>query len=416
MICRQVLFSGQQIFGADILIFDTAFAESPVNYPYEFNDLLRLLVEGSGNRTVQNLLHFFEQRERSTSKHFLDVLMDGHSLVTSLPNHCWDIDTFMGIIENATAQFRETAPENRIGAMNGTNTAFPSLDALNMMNLEKPFADALLYSIRVRRENNWIEHTSETANVNSTNPSLSADSSVTPYWMDDCLLGHYPTELLDGSKCGKAINTTLHVSGKLPLSATDEHLVEQRQGYVHFVGALVIALSLVQAVIRYQRLPGGRLFKSDMSRVKRRREQVRMALQDEYLCRERELRARRQLGEERAREVLGLLEVAAQRDPDLPPDFQFKQRKISRYFAMSGHILLTLVGPLNDLDGYVSVECGLLFVNLLQSLLEIKAYQLVEQQQRQSGTEPPQEVGGCVEHPPLWEAHEELVDSQNHLK
>jgi hypothetical protein len=404
-IAREALVRGQYD--------DAAFVKSPLNFPYKFNDVLSLLVEGSGNRTAQNLLQFFEQRERSKSNQFLDVSIR-HSHVTSLPNHCWDVDTFMGIIENATAQFRDNAPEEPRGVMNDTTTAWPPLNDIKIMNLERPIADAFLHSIRVRRENSWIEHTSETTNVNPMNLSLPTDSA-TPHWLS-CLYERHPTELLDGSKCGKAINTTLHVSSKLPLSATGHYLAEERQSYVYFVGALVITLSLVQTVIRYQRLPGGRLFKIDKSRMKRRREQVRMALQDEYLCRERELRARRQLGEERAREVLGLLEVAAQRDPDLPPDFQFKQRKISRYFAMSGHILLTLVGPLNDLDGYVSVECGLLFVNLLQSLLEIKAYQLVEQQQRQSGTEPPQEVGGCVEHPPLWEACEEYVDGQNHLK
>jgi len=274
--------------------------------------------------------------------------------ITRLPNHLWNIDTFMEIIERATLEFHEDSIV--------TGIAIDTTD-----QLQQPIVDAVLESIVLRRQNGW--------NVPAINSSLSKID--TPVFDDvkKCIM-RQATDLLEGSKCWQA----MELYPKAIASLDTIMINQERTAYVHFVGALLIAALMLQSLIRYHRLPGGLYYTYDKERLKRRREQVRMALNDEYLCRVQEHHATQQFGKERAREVLDTLKNAANREADLPSNYQYRQRKLSRRVIVVGHIFLMLIGPLNDLDAYMNLLCVVLLVNLLQSLLEQKACKLVEQQ------------------------------------
>jgi len=326
---------------------------------YSTTELLSLFGGGTGNRTVQNLVDFFAIRDNSTSDTFFDVETYTGNMktqITTLPNHLWDINTFMGIIEQATLEFHEDLIVTSIY----NNLA---------KKLQQPIVDAVLESIVIQRQNGW--------NVPAINSSLSKINF--PFSEDNdamsCIMRH-ATDLLEGSKCWQAMELYPKAIASLDTTMIDKG----RAVYVHFVGALLIASLMLQSWIRYHRLPGGLYYTYDKERLKRRREQVRMALNDEYLCREREHHATKQLGKERAREVLDTLKNAANREADLPSNYQYRQRKLSRRVIVVGHIFLMLIGPLNDLDAYMNLLCVVLLVNLLQSLLEQKACKLVEQQ------------------------------------
>jgi len=302
---------------------------------------------------------FFAIRDNSTSDTFFDVETYTGNMktqITTLPNHLWDINTFMGIIEQATLEFHEDLIVTSIY----NNLA---------KKLQQPIVDAVLESIVIQRQNGW--------NVPAINSSLSKINF--PFSEDNdamsCIMRH-ATDLLEGSKCWQAMELYPKAIASLDTTMIDKG----RAVYVHFVGALLIASLMLQSWIRYHRLPGGLYYTYDKERLKRRREQVRMALNDEYLCREREHHATKQLGKERAREVLDTLKNAANREADLPSNYQYRQRKLSRRVIVVGHIFLMLIGPLNDLDAYMNLLCVVLLVNLLQSLLEQKACKLVEQQ------------------------------------
>jgi len=322
---------------------------------YNITELLSLFGSGTGNRTVQNLVDFFAIRDNSTSDTF--VTMDSSAnknQITRLPNHLWNIDTFMEIIERATLEFHEDSIV--------TGIAIDTTD-----QLQQPIVDAVLESIVLRRQNGW--------NVPAINSSLSKID--TPVFDDvkKCIM-RQATDLLEGSKCWQA----MELYPKAIASLDTTMINKGRAVYVHFVGALLIASLMLQSWIRYHRLPGGLYYTYDKERLKRRREQVRMALNDEYLCRVQEHHATQQFGKERAREVLDTLKNAANREADLPSNYQYRQRKLSRRVIVVGHIFLMLIGPLNDLDAYMNLLCVVLLVNLLQSLLESKACKLVEQQ------------------------------------
>jgi len=326
---------------------------------YSTTELLSLFGGGTGNRTVQNLVDFFAIRDNSTSDTFFDVETYTGNMktqITTLPNHLWDINTFMGIIEQATLEFHEDLIVTSIY----NNLA---------KKLQQPIVDAVLESIVLRRQNGW--------NVPDINSSLSKiDTPVFEgHDIKSCIM-RQATDLLEGSKCWQAME--LYPKA---IASLDTTMINQgRAVYVHFVGALLIASLMLQSWIRYHRLPGGLYYTYDKERLKRRREQVRMALNDEYLCRVQEHHATQQFGKERAREVLDTLKNAANREADLPSNYQYRQRKLSRRVIVVGHIFLMLIGPLNDLDAYMNLLCVVLLVNLLQSLLESKACKLVEQQ------------------------------------
>jgi len=324
---------------------------------YNITELLSLFGGGTGNRTVQNLVDYFAIRDNSTSDTF--VTMDSSAnknQFTRLPNHLWDINTFMGIIEQATLEFHEDSFV--------TGIAIDTADQLQQL-----IVNAVLESIVLRRQNGW--------NVPDINSSLSKINF--PFSVDNdpmsCIM-RQGTDLLEGSKCWQA----MELYPKAIASLDTTMINKGRAVYVHFVGALLITSLMLQSWIRYHRLPGGLYYTYDKERLKRRREQVRMALNDEYLCREREHHATKQLGKERAREVLDTLKNAANREADLPSDYQYRQRNLSRRVIVVGHIFLMLIGPLNDLDAYMNLLYVVLLVNLLQSLLEHKACKLVEQQ------------------------------------
>lgn len=329
-----------------------------------------LVGEGMGNRTAENLVQFFKTRDNSTSNEFLAVetVFDLH--VSSFPNHYWDIDTFMSIIENATIKFREGTTD---GAMVGFDKMRWFGDQDSTTELVRIFLDALVQYIRIRRESKWNDLAAQSVFLNLN------DTDIEDYVSLECM--NVPGELLYGSKCEHAIETiqSENVTIKSLPYTLDVSIDEEKEGYVIYVGALVSTLLLVQVYVRFQQLPGGRYYIYDEGWVKRRREQVRMALKDDFLCREREIRARRQLGEEQAQEALQLLENAANREPKLPRDYQTKKRELSRKLVIYSHIILTLSGPLNSLQGYLYMESVVLCLQMCLSLLEIRARKLLEQ-------------------------------------
>ena len=114
--------------------------------------------------------------------------------------------------------------------------------------------------------------------------------------------------------------------------------------------------------------------------MKRRRNQARMSLNDEYLCRVREHKVRQHLSEEHAREAIHLFELTVLQDAKVPQNYQSKKRESSRKLVMGSHILLALVGPLNSLHDYIFLESIVLCLHMVLSLLEIKASRLKQEQ------------------------------------
>ena len=248
-------------------------------------------------------MDYFAIRDNSTSDTFFDVETYTGNMktqITTLPNHLWDINTFMGIIEQATLEFHEDLIVTSIY----NNLA---------KKLQQPIVDTVLESIVIRRKNGW--------NVPDINSSLSKID--TPVFegpdIKSCIM-RQATDLLEGPKCWQA----MELYPRKAIASLDTTMINKgRAVYVHFVGALLIASLMLQSWIRYHRLPGGLYYTYDKERLKRRREQVRMALNDEYLCRVQEHHATKQLGKERAREVLDTLKNAANREADLPSDYQY---------------------------------------------------------------------------------------------
>lgn len=351
------------------------------NLPFSrVHEMKYLLGEGLGNRTAKNLVEFFKSRDNSTSSEFLVVETVFDQQIASFPNHFWDIDTFMSIIENTTIKFREATIDSSFVEFHQSQWYDDHDSTIHVVQL---FLDALLNSMQVRKENSWNDLAAHSALFSLTETEITDRVSLS-----ECM--SVPSELLYGSNCGRATETIQNERGaikSLPNYDQDYFIDEEREEYVIYVGALVSAVLLIQIFLRYQQLPGGAYYVMDEAHVKRRREQVRMALKDDFLCREREIRARRQLGEERAREALQLLEIAANRDPKLPRDYQTKKRESSRKLVIYCHILLTLSGPFNSLQDYMYMEGIVLCLNMFLSLLEIKASKLLEQPEQVNSDE-----------------------------
>ena len=332
-----------------------------------------LISEGMGNQTAQNLIEFFKSRENSTSKEFLTLNTLYYERIASLPNHYCNIDTFMSIIENTTIWFRENTADL------WSVTLYERILSNNQSShipMEQLFLDALLHSIETRRENGWKEAEPLAQNVS---PNVTEPEVLELYQLQ-CM--KVQSELLYGSKCGYAIESFQNEKDAIELLpySQDNFFDDQKKGFVVSVGALISALLLVQVFLRYQQLPGGACYAKDEARMKRRRKQARMALNDEYLCQVREHHVRRHLNEEQAREAIRLFEIAALRDPKMPRHYQMKKRESSRKLVIGSHILLAFVGLVNSLQYYIFMEGIVLFLHMVLSLLEIKASKLKQEQ------------------------------------
>lgn len=309
-----------------------------------------LAIGGFANRTARNLIEFFNSRTNNNGP-FLTMVLQQHLDVLPLPNGLWTVDEFMTIIETSTREFSIQRTGGRPGVL---------------------LSESLLSAIAERKRLQWREpEPTRVFNAMHWDTLSRADNNFVK-----CIQEH-ANELMDGLDCGDAMDAASMIITTLR-EDYDETFHDNMQGFVYISGFTIVTLLLLQTLLRFQRLPGGRLVKRDQERWKRRNVQLRMALEDDYLRRDMSFRATQQLGEAGAREALDLLETAARREPTtLPRNYQFKQRQFSRWFVLGGHVLATLSVPLLDFGMYVWLECVLLLINLMQSMLEIKACNLV---------------------------------------
>ena len=337
------------------------------------DDLKGLISEGLANQTAKKLVEFFKARENSTSKEFLALNTLYSQQITSLPNHFCNINTFMSIIENTTIQLRD----NKSGLVSIMLDKWSPSSDFSRDNIPMElFLDALLRSIQIRRENNWIEAKPQEQIVS---PNVTDPEIFRPFHMR-CM--KVQSQLLHGSKCGLAIESIQNEKGAIELlpQNLDSPIDEQKEGFVVSVGSFICALLLVQVFCRYHQLPEGAFYAQVEARMKRRRNQARMSLNDEHLCRVREHKVRQHLSEEHAREAIHLFELTVLQDAKVPQNYQSKKRESSRKLVMGSHILLALVGPLNSLHDYIFLESIVLCLHMVLSLLEIKASRLKQDQ------------------------------------
>lgn len=352
---------------------------------YNFNS------EELANRAVKDVLQFFlsnmadngNQTKAANAAFEVNIVTSMKTFFAAMPIDALNFDTYMSIIQQTTEQIKQDRYSNHRKAgstitdrAEGTEafvSTSASTQACDPRKLEDRFFEVFLGGLKNMRQTYEGADDASNKSQDSTRMYCVSESKHNSYLQSYNAFCPREIPLLKNSVCGDALDALDSVLDYFPSQLYND-VYDVDADFAFFVGVLIIVFLIIQSVIRLLRLPGYRLMKQDIKRSIHRNRQVRLALEDEYLCREREFRAIEQLGsEEAAHEVLGLLRSAAYREPGLPKDYQQRNRKISQWFAVGSHIFSVLLILGRSLTAFVCFEAAILGCNIFQSLLEYRA-------------------------------------------